>query len=81
MQIYKTLGSSIGRTHKRIQVTSWFAAAAAGLLLLAVGHGRAVLGPRAVGAGGALWSYDRLEVSEIQSSSRSARKTASLNVG
>ena len=39
VQIYKTLGSSIGRTHKRIQVTSWFAAAAAGLLLLAVGTG------------------------------------------
>jgi Ca-activated chloride channel family protein len=39
VQIYKSLGSSIGRTHKRIQVTSWFAAAAAGLLLLAVGTG------------------------------------------
>ena len=36
VQIYKTLGSSIGRTHKRVQVTSWFAAAAAGLLLAAV---------------------------------------------
>jgi Ca-activated chloride channel homolog len=37
VNIYKTLGSSIGRTHKRIQITSWFAAAAAGFLLAAVG--------------------------------------------
>jgi Ca-activated chloride channel family protein len=40
VQIYKTLGSSIGRTHKRVQITSWFGAAAAGLLLLSVGAGR-----------------------------------------
>ncbi len=39
VQIYKTLGSSIGRTHKREQVTSWFAAGAAGFLLLAVAAG------------------------------------------
>lgn len=39
VEIYKTLGSSIGRTHKRIQVSSWFAAGAAGFLLLAVGAG------------------------------------------
>ena len=37
VQIYKTLGSSIGRTHKRVQVTSWFAAAVALSLLAAVG--------------------------------------------
>jgi Ca-activated chloride channel family protein len=40
VQIYRTLGSSIGRTHKRVQITSWFGAAAAGLLLLSVGVGR-----------------------------------------
>ena len=39
VQIYKTLGSSIGRTHKRIQVSSWFAAGAAAFLLLAVASG------------------------------------------
>ena len=39
VQIYKTLGSSIGRTHKRIQVSSWFAAGAAAFLLLAVAAG------------------------------------------
>jgi Ca-activated chloride channel homolog len=39
VQIYKTLGSSIGRTHKRIEITSWAAALAAGFLLLAVGAG------------------------------------------
>jgi Ca-activated chloride channel family protein len=39
VQIYKTLGSSIGRTHKRVQVTSWFAAGAAALLLAAVAAG------------------------------------------
>jgi Ca-activated chloride channel family protein len=37
VQIYKTLGSSIGRTHKRVQITNWFAVAAAGLLAAAVG--------------------------------------------
>ncbi len=40
VQIYRTLGSSIGRTRKEVEVTSWFAAAAAGLLLAAVGFGR-----------------------------------------
>jgi Ca-activated chloride channel family protein len=39
VQIYKTLGSNIGRVENRIQVTSWFAAAAAAFLLLAVGVG------------------------------------------
>ncbi len=39
VQIYKTLGSSIGRTHKRVQITNWFAVAAAGLLAAAVGAG------------------------------------------
>lgn len=39
VQIYKTLGSSIGRTHKRIQISSWFSAAAAGLLLAAIAAG------------------------------------------
>jgi Ca-activated chloride channel family protein len=37
VQIYKSLGSSIGRTHKRVEITSWFAAAAACLLVGAVG--------------------------------------------
>jgi Ca-activated chloride channel family protein len=40
VQIYRTLGSSIGRTHKLVEVTSWFAAAAAGLLLAAIGFGQ-----------------------------------------
>jgi Ca-activated chloride channel homolog len=40
VQIYRTLGSSIGRTHKQVEVTSWFAAVAAGLLLAAVGFGQ-----------------------------------------
>jgi hypothetical protein len=37
VQIYKTLGSSIGRTHTRVEITNWFALAAAGLLAAAVG--------------------------------------------
>jgi Ca-activated chloride channel homolog len=45
VQIYKTLGSSIGRTHKRVQVTSWFAGAVALMLLAAVGSA-AFLGSR-----------------------------------
>ena len=36
VQIYKTLGSSIGRTHKRVDIAAWFAAIAAGLLAVAV---------------------------------------------
>jgi Ca-activated chloride channel family protein len=36
VSIYKTLGSSIGRSHERVQVTSWFAAAAALLLVAAI---------------------------------------------
>jgi Ca-activated chloride channel family protein len=40
VQIYRTLGSSIGRTHKQVEVTSWFAAAAAALLLAAVAFGQ-----------------------------------------
>jgi Ca-activated chloride channel family protein len=37
VQIYKTLGSSIGRTHSRVEISNWFALAAAGLLAAAVG--------------------------------------------
>ena len=37
VQIYKSLGSSIGRTHKRVEISSWFAAIAACLLSGAVG--------------------------------------------
>src|SRR5262249_4111290 len=36
VQIYKTLGSSIGRTHSRVEISNWFAVAAAGLLAAAV---------------------------------------------
>jgi len=36
VQIYKTLGSSIGRTHKHVDVAAWFAGIAAGFLALAV---------------------------------------------
>ncbi len=36
VQIYKTLGSSIGRTNKRVEIAAWFAAIAAGLLAVAV---------------------------------------------
>jgi len=43
--VYKTLGSSIGRTHKRIEITSWLAPAAAGFLLLA-GGARALFSAR-----------------------------------
>jgi Ca-activated chloride channel homolog len=39
VQVYKTLGSSIGRTHKGVQITNWFAIAAAGLLVAAIGAG------------------------------------------
>jgi Ca-activated chloride channel family protein len=39
VSIYRTLGSSVGRTEKNVQITSWFAAAAAGLLAIAVGAG------------------------------------------
>jgi Ca-activated chloride channel family protein len=42
--IYRTLGSSIGRTTKKEQITSWFAAAAA-LCLLAAFTVRRLLGP------------------------------------
>jgi Ca-activated chloride channel family protein len=45
VQIYRTLGSSIGRMSKRVEVASWFAAIAAGLLAAAVGAG-ALLGSR-----------------------------------
>ena len=37
VQIYKTLGSSIGRTHRRVDVAAWFAGIAAGFLAAAVG--------------------------------------------
>jgi Ca-activated chloride channel family protein len=39
-QIYRTLGSSIGRTSKTVPIASWFAAAAAFCLLGAVVVGR-----------------------------------------
>jgi Ca-activated chloride channel family protein len=38
--VYKTLGSSIGRRTKRRPITPWFAAGAAALLLAALGAGR-----------------------------------------
>jgi Ca-activated chloride channel homolog len=44
VQIYRTLGSSIGRTTKRSEITSWFAIAAAGLLLASFGAARAFEG-------------------------------------
>jgi Ca-activated chloride channel homolog len=37
VQIYKTLGSSIGRTRKRVDIAAWFAGIAAGFLAAAVG--------------------------------------------
>jgi Ca-activated chloride channel family protein len=42
--VYRTLGSSIGRKTEQREVTSWFAAAAAVLLLGALGTGRLVEG-------------------------------------
>jgi hypothetical protein len=42
--IYKALGSSIGRRGTNREITSWFAAAAAVFLLGAVGTGRLVEG-------------------------------------
>jgi Ca-activated chloride channel family protein len=42
--VYRTLGSSIGRKTEHREVTSWFAAAAAALLLGALGTGRLVEG-------------------------------------
>jgi Ca-activated chloride channel family protein len=44
VNIYRTLGSSIGRTTKKEQITSWFAAAAA-LCLLGAFLARRLLGP------------------------------------
>jgi Trk-type K+ transport system membrane component len=38
--VYGTLGSSIGRTSELREITSWFAAGAAVLLLAALGLGR-----------------------------------------
>jgi Ca-activated chloride channel family protein len=43
--IYRTLGSSIGRTQKSVQITSWFAAAAAFFLIGAVVAGRMLEAP------------------------------------
>jgi len=40
VEIYRSLGSSIGRVDKEVQITSWFAAAAALLLLAAFASGR-----------------------------------------
>jgi len=40
VSIYQTLGKSLGRTTKHVQVTSWFALAAAVCLLGALGAGR-----------------------------------------
>jgi Ca-activated chloride channel family protein len=44
VNIYRTLGSSIGRTSKKEQITSWFAAAAA-LCLIGAFAARRLLGP------------------------------------
>jgi len=44
VQIYRTLGSSIGRTTKRVEITSWFTIAAAGLLLASFAAARAFEG-------------------------------------
>jgi Ca-activated chloride channel family protein len=44
VDVYKTLGSSIGRTRTRREIGSWFSAAAAALLLSALGAGRLVEG-------------------------------------
>ncbi len=44
VQIYRTLGSSIGRTTKRVEITSWFAIAAASLLLASFAAARAFEG-------------------------------------
>jgi Ca-activated chloride channel family protein len=43
--VYRSLGSSIGRSQKSVQITSWFAAAAAFLLIGAVVAGRLVEAP------------------------------------
>ncbi len=43
--VFGGLGSSIGRETKSREVTSWFAFAAAGLLLAALGAGRLLTGP------------------------------------
>ena len=73
VQIYKTLGSSIGRTHKRVDVAAWFAGIAAGFLAAAVGASLLAREPDPVAvrpcsvapvihlslvAGGELWSED-----------------------
>ncbi len=44
VQIYRTLGSSIGRTRALVQITSWFAAAAAVLLLASLVSARLIEG-------------------------------------
>jgi Ca-activated chloride channel family protein len=44
VEIYRTLGSSIGRTTKRVEITSWFTLAAAGLLLASFAAARAFEG-------------------------------------
>jgi len=44
VNIYKTLGSSIGHTTELREITSWFAIASAGFLLAALGAGRVVEG-------------------------------------
>ena len=41
-QIYRSLGSSIGRTHERVEITPWLAALAAAFLLTSVGLGAAL---------------------------------------
>ena len=44
VKIYRTLGSSVGRTKKLVQITNWFSAAAAMLLLGSVASGRLLEG-------------------------------------
>lgn len=44
VKIYRGLGSSVGRTTKRVEITSWFTLAAAGLLLASFAAARAFEG-------------------------------------
>jgi Ca-activated chloride channel homolog len=44
VDVYKALGSAVGRTRERREISSWFAVAAAGLLVAAIGAGRLAQG-------------------------------------